>query len=185
MLQHALWLNRAKPEAIRCCTCTADMGIKSIHLFLVIRNWKVQLHSVGIRDQPSGGLSCSDWQMIFLLEELCQCIVTNHSPEVQDLPELTSSAITSNCKAAFVCSTRLKNFSPGPCWILTGSYDEKWGHIIRDGQKQKHPSQKSGEKPLICFSLISSSLLKVWYWTDTSTILWIANSTQYETNCEL
>lgn len=107
---------------------------------------------LGWWDQPSGGsssrASCSRVP-----------IATNQRPQVQDLPELTSWALTSNCSAAFVCSAHL---SLGPCWILTGSSDEKWGHMIRDDWKQKHPSQKSSEKPLISLSLISSSILKAW-----------------------
>lgn len=78
---------------------------------LVIKNSKkVQLQSLGIRHRPSGALSGRSF--LFRIGAGVP-IATNHSPEVQDLPELTSSAITSNCDAAFVSSTQ--DLSPGPC----------------------------------------------------------------------
>lgn len=72
---------------------------------------------MGIRDQPSGALSRSIRHMFFFFFLVRSCaslpITTNHSPEVQDLPELTSSARTSNCDAAFVCSTQLRTVAQG------------------------------------------------------------------------
>lgn len=90
------------------------------------------------------------------------CIVTNHSPEVRELPVLTSSVVTSNCDAAFVCSTQLKILAQGNVEFSQEALvrsEETWSEMIEN--KNSHEEMSKKEKLLIFFLLISSLILGV------------------------